>query len=124
MNLDLPRDQYASPELQRNLFQQLLERVEALPGVTGLGAINVVPLSGNRRTGKIATETRPLDSGKDKYTQIRVATSGYFAAIGTDLLNGRLIDARDNSQSPPVVLVNEAFVRLYFGDADIIGRRI
>src|SRR4030095_1527143 len=35
-----------------------------------------------------------------------------------------LIDARDNSQTPPVVLVNEAFVRRYFGDADIIGRRI
>src|SRR4030095_2669424 len=112
------------PELQRNLYQQLLERVEALPGVTGAGAINVLPLSGNRRTGKIATEDRPLESGKDQYTQIRVATSGYFAAIGTELLNGRLIDARDNSQAPPVVLINQAFARRYFGDADIIGGRI
>jgi putative ABC transport system permease protein len=124
MNLDLPRDQYASPELQRNLYQQLLERAEALPGVTGVGAINMLPLSGNRRSGKIATEDRPFERGKEQYTQIRVATSGYFAAIGTDLLNGRLIDARDNSQAPPVVLVNETFARSYFGDVDIIGRRI
>ena len=53
-----------------------------------------------------------------------VASPGYFAAVGTPLLSGRLFTARDDVKAPPVALVNEAFARRYFADGSAIGQRL
>jgi putative ABC transport system permease protein len=124
MNLELPRDKYPSEELQRNLYKQLVQRIETTQGVTGAGAINLLPMSGNRRSGTCQIEGRLSDKGKEHYTQIRVATPGYFAAIGTDLQKGRLFDARDDALPSQVVVVNQAFADHYLLNDDVLGRWI
>lgn len=124
MNLALPRDKYQGEESQRDFYQRLLQRMEALPGVTGAGLIDLLPMSGDRRTGKFHIEGQPSERGKDKYTQIRLATPGYFAAIGIESRKGRLFNHRDGAQTPPVVLVNEAFVSRYFKNSDVLGRQL
>lgn len=124
MNVELPRDKYSGEDLQRNLYHQLIERIETLRGVTGAGAINILPMSGNRSSGKFQIEDRPFDKGKEHYTQIRVATPGYFAAIGTELRKGRLFDARDDMQARRVVLVNQAFADHYLLNDGVSGRWI
>src|SRR5262249_61454942 len=57
-------------------------------------------------------------------TEGRVATPGYFAAIGTELRKGRLFNARDDAQAPRVVLVNEAFAARYLKGSDAVGRQL
>jgi putative ABC transport system permease protein len=121
MNLELPAGKYSSGELQRGFYHQLIERIEALHGVSGAGAINILPMSGNRRSGKFQIEGRPYEKGKEHYTQIRVATPGYFTAIGTELRKGRLFDARDDMHASRVVLMNQAFADHYLLDGEVSG---
>lgn len=124
MNLELPRDKYPAEEMRRDFYQQLLQRVETLPGVADAGAINLLPMSGNRSSGKVQIEGQPSEKGKEQYTQIRLVTPGYFAAIGTELRKGRLFNERDGAQAPRVVLVNEAFVARHLKDSEAVGRRL
>ena len=121
MNLELPREKYSGKDLQRNLYQELIGRVENLSGVNAAGAINILPMSGNRSSGKFQIEGRPSDKGREHYTQIRIATPGYFAAIGTELRKGRLFDARDDAQASRVALVNQAFADHYLLNDEVPG---
>jgi putative ABC transport system permease protein len=125
MSLELPREAYAEEQRRRDFFHELLGRVEALPGVTAAGAVDSLPLGGRNNFSKFNVAGRPaFEKGKEPYTQVRIATPGYFAAVGTDLRAGRLFAAEDDAQAVRVVLVNEAFAARYLADADPVGRRV
>jgi len=124
MNLELPRDKYLEGQQRRNFYEQLLRRVEALPGVTGAGAVDTLPMSGGRNSGKFQIVGQPaFERGKEPLTEWRIATPGYFAAIGVELRKGRLFSARDDAQAPRIALVNEAFAARYLKGADAVGQR-
>jgi putative ABC transport system permease protein len=125
MNLELPSDKYPEAERRRDLFQQLLQRVEALPGVTGAGLVDSLPMSGSYNSSRFQIVGQPpFEKGKEPYTVRRIATPGYFNAIGMELRKGRLINAQDDAQSPRVALVNESFAARYLKGLDAIGQRL
>ncbi len=125
MSLELPRDKYPAEQQRRNFYQQLLRRVEALPGVTQAGAVDLLPMSGRYNSSKFQIVGQPaFEKGKEPYIETRIATPGYFAAIGTKLRKGRLFNAQDDAQAPRVVLVNEAFAARYLKDSEAVGRRL
>src|ERR1700730_2296569 len=111
MEISLPRDRYQDKNGGRDFYQQLLQRVSALPGVLKAGAVNIVPISGsgdNSSTFQIVGRP-PYSKGQEPYADIRVATPGYFDAIGTTLHHGRLITEKDDANTSGVVLINETF---------------
>jgi putative ABC transport system permease protein len=123
MNL-APRDNYPKEEQRRNLYQQLLQRIESLPGVTGAGAVSTLPMIGSHNWSVFHIVGQPaFEKGKEPPVEVRVATPGYFAAIGTELRKGRLFNASDDAQAPRVVLVNEAFAARYLKGMDAVGQR-
>jgi putative ABC transport system permease protein len=123
MNL-APRDNYPGEEQRRNLYQQLLQRIESLPGVTGAGAISTLPMIGSHNWSVFHIVGQPaFEKGKEPPVEVRIATPGYFAAIGTELRKGRLFNASDDAQAPRVVLVNEAFAARYLKGMDAVGQR-
>src|SRR5499426_3048812 len=125
MKLELPRDKYPEGEQRRNLFQQLLQRVEALPGVTGAGVVDSLPMIGRYNSGRFQIVGQPtFEKGKEPFAEWRIATPGYFAAIGTELRKGRLFNAQDDAKAPRVVLVNEAFAARYLKGQDPVGQRV
>jgi len=125
MSLELPRDKYPEGERHLNLYGQLLERVESLPGVTGAGMVDSLPMTGSYNSSRFQIVGQPpFEKGKEPHAEWRIATPGYFAAIGTELRKGRLINAQDDAQAPPVVLVNEAFAARYLKGSDAVGRRV
>src|SRR5262245_13583824 len=125
MNLELPRDKYPEGQQRREFFQQLLQRVEALPGVTRAGAVNMAPMIGGHNWSNFQIVGRPaFEKGKEPPAEVRVATPGYFAAIGTELRKGRLFNARDDAQAPRVVMVNEAFASRYLKGSDAVGQQL
>jgi putative ABC transport system permease protein len=125
MKLELPRDKYPEGEPRRDFFDQLLQRIEAIPGVTGAGAVDSLPMSGRYNSGKFQIVGQPpFEKGKEPFTEWRAATPGYFAAIGTELRRGRLFNTRDDARAPRVVLVNEAFAARYLKGLDAIGQRV
>src|SRR5262249_36543560 len=110
---------------RREFFQQLIHRVEALPGVTGVGAVDMLPMIGSHNWSIFQIVGQPaFEKGEEPRTEVRVATPGYFAAIGMELRKGRLFNARDDAQAQRVVLVNEAFAARYLKGSDAVGRQL
>jgi len=125
MNLALPREKYAEAQQRRNFFEQLLDRVAALPGVSGVGAVHALPMGGSTDGNSFQIVGQPaFEKGREPHTDFRIATPGYFAAIGTGLHRGRLFGAQDDAQAPRVALANEAFVARFLKGVDAVGQRM
>ncbi len=122
MTLSLPTT--ISPEEDERLRQfyvQLLERVGQLPGVTAVGGINVLPLSGGFRNGQFLINDDPNQKG---YAVYRVASAGYFGAMKIPLIKGRMFDRSDTVNSPHVAVISQSLAQRYWPNGDAIGKRI
>jgi putative ABC transport system permease protein len=125
MNLALARDKYPEPQQRRNFFDQLLKRVSALPGVANSGAVHALPMSGRGDGNSVQIVGQPVfERGKEPHTEFRIATPGYFAAIGTEVLSGRSFNEQDDAKATPIVLANEAFAARFLKGADPVGQRM
>ncbi len=106
-------------------FTELLGRVQSLPGVQSVSAINHLPLAGDLWTLGFSIEGRPpLLPGESQGAVYRIVRPDYFRTMGTTLLSGRDFTERDNDKSPGVVIVNQALARRYFPNESAIGKRI
>jgi putative ABC transport system permease protein len=117
----LPRDQYKSFDQQRAFFQQLVAKLQALPGVVSAGATAWVPLRGVTMFSLIGIEGQPppdFSMSNVPSASANSVTPGYFAALRIPLIKGRLLDQRDGANAPNSVLVNQAFVHRYFPNGD------
>jgi putative ABC transport system permease protein len=125
MNLALPRDKYREAQQRRNFYEQLLERIAALPGVAKVGAVHALPMSARGDGSTFRIVGRPsFEQGREPHTEFRIATPDYFAAIGTELRQGRLFNARNDAKAPRVALANEAFAARFLRGAEAVGQRI
>jgi putative ABC transport system permease protein len=107
------------------LYQQILERVAALPGVQTVGAANHLPLS---ITGGMSLFPLKVIGRGDIDWNIggtyRIASEGYFRALNIPLRTGRFFDGRDTAQSPKVMIVNESLARKAFPNENPIGKLV
>lgn len=111
----------ADEERQRLFQQQLLERLSTTPGVVAAGTIDHLPLAGGGPDGTFFINNNPARKGNAEY---RLATGGYFAAMGIPILRGRSFDQTDQVNSPNAAVVSQSFAKKYFADKDPIGQAI
>lgn len=123
MDVSLPTATYAEGE-QIPFYERLQQRIAVMPGVTAVGAINILPLSGNYDSRGVQIDDHPKPDGQGEAPQARSVTPGYFAAMGIPLMRGRLFEARDVEGGPRVVIISETMARQYWPGEDPIGRRI
>jgi putative ABC transport system permease protein len=124
MEVSLPVARYPEGD-QMPFYQQLEERVAALPGVSQVGAINILPLSNNYNSEGVQIEDHPMPEGQGASPQVRSVTPGYFRAMGIPLTRGREFDRRDVADAQQVVIVSEAMAKRYWpGEADVLGKRV
>jgi putative ABC transport system permease protein len=114
---------YDSTAQQRLFFEQLIERVKALPGVEAAAATTVPPLAGTGYTSDFVVAGRPAG---EYYTEIthRSVTPDYFRVMHVRLLRGRVFTPSNKQGAPPVVIINEQVAQKYFKGQDPIGQRI
>jgi putative ABC transport system permease protein len=126
LEVSLPEDRYRNDVQRVEFYEQLLSRVENVPGVSSAGAIDIVPISGaGDNSATLQIDGRPpYEKGQEPYVQYRVATPGYFDAIGTGLRQGRVFGKQDDSRVARVVLANETLARRFFPGETAIGRRL
>jgi predicted permease len=107
-------------------FEQVLERVRALPGVTHVGAIQHLPMSGYNWTANVwRPEEAPAPGGEQPKAIWRFVGWDYFETMGITLRAGRDFTPQDRTGSPPVAIVNEALAAREFGSpAAALGRRL
>src|SRR5579859_1816468 len=105
------------PERRVAFRELLLERVRALPGVTGAADTSIVPVRG------FGWQADVVVGGKESDTFVLESniSPGYFRTTGTPFLMGRDFDERDNRQSPKVAIVNEETAKKMFG-GDALGK--
>jgi putative ABC transport system permease protein len=107
-------------------LRQVRERLRALPGVTAVGAIGHLPMSGYSWTLHVHRPEQPPAAGETgPLVGWRFVWGDYYAAMQIPLVAGRQLEATDTAQAPPVALLNQSLARLFFGDAaSAIGRRL
>jgi putative ABC transport system permease protein len=123
--LNLPASNYAQPETQKQLYRQFGERVKTIPGVESAGFTSYLPLSGAIRFVYFCPEGMVCQGiGKDPLIALRQVSPGYFDAMRTPLLRGRVIGERDLDSSPAVAVVNQTVADRYWPGQDPIGKHI
>ncbi|HET9479962.1 MAG TPA: ABC transporter permease, partial [Pyrinomonadaceae bacterium] len=105
-------------------YDQVLERARAIPGVTSVGVINTLPLSGGP-TIAFRVEGRPILT-VDKWipTSFRSVSPDYFRAMNIMVLKGRTFTPEDNADAPRKLMINQALAQRDFPNEDAIGKRI
>jgi putative ABC transport system permease protein len=119
----LPGQQYNTVR-QEAFYDQLLERMRALPGVESAAGVWPLPLGGDNATVSFNIEERPVAEPDRPSANMAFSTSGYFSTAGIPLLKGRFFNDHDDATAPRVVIVNKAFADKFFPGEEAIGKRI
>ncbi len=102
-------------------FQRVLDDLSALPGVTAVGLVNHPPLGGLSWSGDFEIEGRGPARGVADY---RIASGGYFDALGIQVLRGHVFDERDRGPANDVAVIDRALAARYWPGEDPLGKRI
>jgi putative ABC transport system permease protein len=125
MRFSLPEAKYRQAVQRTSFYDELLERVRALPGVQGAGLVRSVPGGGYPGdSGFAIAEHPPLPAGQVQYCIVQWADPGYFAALGIPLLRGQMFDEKQRAGKLREVVINESFVRKYLPGEDPIGKHL
>jgi putative ABC transport system permease protein len=124
MRTPLPLSKYDEPGKRNAFYQNVLQRVEAIPGVVSAGYATAIPLSWKGGTSGVVPEgmTEPVP-GVSYDANHRQVSATYLQTMSIPLRQGRYFTAQDNEQSMPVVIVNETMAREYWPNGDAVGRR-
>ena len=121
----LPTVKYPTDTAQILFADQVLPKLNAIPGVRAAGGTSVLPFGGDWSTSSFTIEGLVIPRGQNgPWGDIRVITPRFFEAMRIPLKRGRVFTDQDRASSPPVVVIDEQFVKKYFANVDPIGKRI
>jgi len=106
------------------LYERMAASARTLPGVTDAAVSVVTPVSGSTWNNRVQASGAVELSDRQRQTFVNYITPGWFAAYGTPIVAGRGLNDRDTKTSPPVVVVNQAFVKRFFNGASPLGRTV
>jgi predicted permease len=113
------------PQRAKNFDDDLLERVQALPGVESAAFARATPLSyGTYSSSPIAVDGYQSPPDEQPSIQYNEVGPNYFATIGIPLLSGREFTRADNENAPPVAIVNDVMAAQYWRGGNPIGKRL
>ena len=122
--VDLPRASYADSAASIRFFEQLLPKLQAVPGIEAATLSDGLPAAGNGSIPvQIEGKSYPQDSD---YPLARegIVTAGYFDTFQTRIVSGREFTPSDTTASQPVAIVNESFARTHFGGVGPVGHQM
>jgi putative ABC transport system permease protein len=134
VNINLPSSRYQDNPRVTALYDQLLEQVRALPGVVSAAATSGLPLTnasgdtvfrieGRPSTG-VVDQTMPPDRSAYGHVYFWKVTPDYFKTMGIALRQGRALQASDDANAPPIVVINETMARSFWPNESPLGKRI
>lgn len=119
-------DTYQDPASQDALYDRLVERVSALPGVEGAGGVLIRPLQSLVGYDfPLTVEGRPEeDQASNPLVNYQAVTPGTLRALGVPLLEGRAFTPADREDAPPVVIVSRPVAELLWPGESPVGQRL
>jgi len=126
--VDVPEAAYPDFTRRTQLFQSILERVRALPGVSSAGLTSILPLTWKSAIGGFVGTASFLPEGVARpdlqYGALdRVVSPGYFEAMRIRLIRGRLFDEHDGPDAPAVAIINETMARKFWPNENALSKR-
>ena len=119
--VELPRTKYPQAQARLQFFDRLLERVRALPGVTGAAAGSSVLLGRLPNSASFTIEGRP-ETIQQPLT-FDIITPDFFRVLRVPVLRGRVFMEGDRADGPRVAIINETAAKTHWPGEDPIGRR-
>jgi predicted permease len=121
----LPPVKYPTDTAQILFTDQLLPRLNALPGVQAAGLTSVIPFGGRWSTASVGIEGLAIAQGQQRpWGDFRIASPRFFEALRIPLKRGRLLTDQDRFGAPDVVVIDDEFAKKYFPNTSPIGKRI
>jgi predicted permease len=105
----------------RTVYDDLLRRIQAIPGVESAALVRGLPMDVNSQA--IVVDSAASQQGSEVEAIVINAGPGFFETLRIPLLYGRVFDARDRADTPRVAVITDRMARQYFGAEDAVGRR-
>lgn len=123
--LNLSGPGYADPVARAALYDRLLARARALPGVTHAALTSSLPFGGSFSQSSYSIDGYTVPAGQPQPHGYRQSVSpDYFPALGIPLLRGRGFTDQDSARAPGVVIIDRVLAERYWPGGDPIGRKI
>ena len=110
-----------TPERLNGLYDRILTRVDALPGVRSASISGAPPMNHGSWGSPIFIDGHVPGPDEDVSTYLNRVSQGYFETLGIPLLRGRTIDARDTENAVKSVVVNQTLAEKYFPNGEALG---
>jgi putative ABC transport system permease protein len=123
--ISLPRSSYGNDQQVAAFYQEVLERVRALPGVLAAGGTSFLPLSGTNQGSDFFIEGQPPPPpDKENQTYFRSISPDYFQAMSIEMIEGRAFTKQDRKDGQRVAIINESMARRYWPGESPLGKRL
>jgi predicted permease len=123
MRFYMPGDPYVPADAKLRRVQDIVERVERLPGVAAAFASNLVPVSGGGGGGRVVVDGRPVEKGQEPFIDFVGVTPHFYRTLGVALVRGRDFTEAEGWAHTPYAIVNETMARRFWPDRDAVGGR-
>jgi putative ABC transport system permease protein len=124
LRTSLPQSRYADGASMARAYRDIGQRLRDLPSVEAAGAVTGLPLATTRGDWGVQIEGRPMQGHQHVAADWQVVTPGYFEAIGTPLVAGRLFADADREDTLPVIVINQTMAANDWPGVNPLGRRL
>lgn len=122
--ISMPDFRYSDPGHVSSFYHQLLDRVEALPGVQSAAVTSGLPPDEMQLQDTFTLEGRPTPPGQDPLADFLFVSEDYFRTLGVPLLQGRIFSDHDQQGAPLVVIINQTLARQFFPKENPLRKRL
>jgi len=122
--VQLPRIRYENQAAAWSFYQELIDRVEALPGATSASLSQIVPLEGDSWEDQIFPEGVEFDHEDGRSVLYHIITPDHFVTLGIPILRGRGFTAADREGAERVIVVDERLAEQFWPGENPIGKRV
>jgi putative ABC transport system permease protein len=125
MRVNLPVTRYAKPEQWRQFFDQSLDRLSVLPGVTAAAETSWVPFGDGGATQEFSIQEKPWTNPSEMPSAASLVVSANFLeTVHVPLLRGRVITVQDGSENESVAVISQSLAQAFFHNDNPIGEHI
>jgi putative ABC transport system permease protein len=116
---------YRDPKARVHFYTQVIEKLQSLPGVTSVGMVMNLPLSGASMNRGFVVEGRPEPKADENVSMdYQVVSHDYFSTLEVPVIRGRGFTSDDTETSPKVIVINESMAKRYWPNEDPVGKRM
>ncbi len=124
VELSPTEDRIADPAAARAFYGRIVEAVRGVPGVESAGVTGWLPLRRLAPTTPLNPQAAPVEPAQAVKVPMQRVDPGFFEAMGVEALEGRVLNAGDQTDGPSAVVINESLATLMWPEGNALGQRI